>query len=145
VTVNPEILEIINRETEAWNSQNTGLLLTLFHPDMVWFWPKKKTDHDPALWDLFPGRFEYSRWLQFYDDFFSKFKLIHNHRKLIRADLSQERDAALAVLDIDTLWYNPETGESSHWLGRVSKTYVKMQDEWKLIAHTGVLDYGNKV
>jgi hypothetical protein len=34
-----EIQEIIDRETKAWNEKSDELLLTVFHPDMVWVWP----------------------------------------------------------------------------------------------------------
>ena len=32
--VEKEILEIVNRETRAWNAKDVDLLITVFHPDM---------------------------------------------------------------------------------------------------------------
>jgi hypothetical protein len=31
-----EIQEIVDRETEAWDTQDVTLLLFVFHPHMVW-------------------------------------------------------------------------------------------------------------
>lgn len=31
-----EILEIVNRETRAWDTKDVNLLISVFHPDMVW-------------------------------------------------------------------------------------------------------------
>ena len=36
-----KIIEIINTETEAFDTKNIELLLSIFHPDMVWPWPPK--------------------------------------------------------------------------------------------------------
>jgi ketosteroid isomerase-like protein len=43
------------------------------------------------------------------------------------------------VVDIDTLWTG-EDGED-HWKGTVCKVYTKIEDGWKMIMQTGVLDY----
>ncbi len=34
--VRKQIEEIVNRETRAWDTQDVDLLMTVFHPDMVW-------------------------------------------------------------------------------------------------------------
>ena len=34
-----EVTEIVDRETRAWDTKDVRLLLTVFHPDMVWPWP----------------------------------------------------------------------------------------------------------
>ena len=47
-----EIEEIVNRETRAWETRDVNLLLTVFHPDMVWPWPKTPRSHDPMEWVL---------------------------------------------------------------------------------------------
>jgi len=68
-------------------------------------------------------------------------QLVHNKRVIRQIEISQQDDAALAVVDIDTLWRDSH-GHDSHWKGRVSKGYTKMANgEWKLIFHTGVLEY----
>jgi ketosteroid isomerase-like protein len=54
--------------------------------------------------------------------------------------LSEERDGAFAVVDIDTLWRD-QAGRDFHWLGRAGKGYTKVDGEWKLIMHTGLLQY----
>jgi hypothetical protein len=35
-----EIKEIVDRETQAWNQQDLAKLMSIFHPDMVWPWPR---------------------------------------------------------------------------------------------------------
>jgi ketosteroid isomerase-like protein len=30
---------LVDRETAAWDRQDAGALVELFHPDMVWPWP----------------------------------------------------------------------------------------------------------
>ena len=60
--VQKEILEIVNRETRAWNAQDVDLLITVFHPDMVWPWPPNSDAHDPMEWVLVLGRFDAARW-----------------------------------------------------------------------------------
>ena len=47
-----EIEEIVNRETKAWDTKDVDLLMTIFHPDMVWPWPKTPQSHDPIDWIL---------------------------------------------------------------------------------------------
>ena len=41
--VTSEVREIVDRETRGWDTQDVGLLLSVFHPDMVWPWPKRAT------------------------------------------------------------------------------------------------------
>lgn len=48
---------------------------------------------------------------------------------------------AFAVVDVDTLWRSRESGEQSHWRGRACKGYTKVGSEWKLVFHTGLLNY----
>ena len=40
------IEQIVNKETSAWNNKDVEMLLSLFHPDMVWPWPKHPYAHD---------------------------------------------------------------------------------------------------
>jgi ketosteroid isomerase-like protein len=135
------IKEIVDRETKAWDKQDVRLLLSVFHPDMVWPWPEKNTDHDPATWKMVLGRFDYERWAMFYTDFFARFELVHNERKIQEIVVSDQIDGAFAVVDIDTLWRDRKTGEDNHWLGRTCKVYTLVGDEWKMTMHTGVLQY----
>jgi ketosteroid isomerase-like protein len=135
-----EIEEIVNRETVAWDTQNIELLMNIFHPDMVWPWPRTSKSHDPTDWVIDWGRYNYERWSKDWQNLFDTHKLIHNKREIKKIEISKEQDGAFAVVDIDTLWTNKE-GQRNHWNGRVCKVYTKIRDEWKLIMHTGVLDY----
>jgi hypothetical protein len=45
--VNDEIIENVNRETQAWESQDIDKLMSIFHPDMVRVWPRIPNSHDP--------------------------------------------------------------------------------------------------
>lgn len=139
-TARDEINDIVNRETTAWNTQDVQLLLSIFHPDMVWVWPKDRHAHNPVDWETKLGRFNSARWRRVYEDMFDEYTLIHNNRKTIKIEVSKEQDGAFAVVDIDTLWRTP-SGEENHWHGRTCKTYVKTETGWKMIAQTGVLEY----
>jgi ketosteroid isomerase-like protein len=139
--VRAEIEDMVHRETRAWNARDAEALVELFHPDMVWPWPPSRGDHDPATWIFALGRYNRERWKTCWEELFRTHRLIHNDRKIQKIEISKEKDAALAVVDIDTLWRDPE-GRDNHWKGRVSKGYTKMANgEWKLIFHTGVLQY----
>jgi ketosteroid isomerase-like protein len=138
--VKKEIEEIIVRETRAWDTQDVDLLMTVWHPDMVWPWPKTPQSHDPADWVLEWGRFDRSRWKKRWQELFDAHTLIHNKRTIKKIVISEEKDGAFAVVDIDTLWRSKE-GKNNHWKGRVCKVYTWMGTEWKCIMHTGVLQY----
>ncbi len=135
-----EIQAIVDRETEAWDTQDIELLLSIFHPDMVWPWPLTNEDHDPMSWVLILGKFNQQRWKQSYAEFFQGHKLAHNKRETKKIEISKEKDGAFAVVDIDTLWVDT-SGQEQHWLGRVCKVYTKVGGEWKMTMHTGVLQY----
>jgi len=137
-----EIEEIIDRETRAWDTRDLDLLMTVFHPDMVWPWPPHKDAHDPLQWVLDWGRYDEARWREGWGDLFATHELVHNHRQTLRIVVSEQGDGALAVVDVDTLWRDAE-GRDFHWLGRAGKIYTKVGNEWKMISHTGLLDYGS--
>ena len=135
-----EIQEIIDRETRAWDTQDVELLLTIFHPDMVWPWPPSNEDHDPVDWVLVLGKFDRQRWGRMYRQFFQEHELVHNKRETKKTELSEQGDGAFAVVDIDTLWIDA-SGRENHWLGRVCKAYAQVGGEWKMTMHTGALRY----
>lgn len=56
-----EIKEIVDRETKAWETQDVELLITIFHPDMVWPWSITSKSHDPMDWELVLGRLNKER------------------------------------------------------------------------------------
>ena len=136
-----EIKEIVDRETKAWDTQDVELLLTIFHPDMVWPWPEDEQSHDPVGWIMELGKFDYERWKKGWQELFETHDLIYYNRKLIKIKISKEGNGAFAVVDVDTLWRNKTTGKDFLWKGRACKVYTKMDDEWKLIMHTGLLEY----
>ena len=140
-----KIVEIVHRETRAWNTQDVELLLSIFHPDMVWPWPPDAQAHDPADWVWGMGRFDAERWRDVYRELFASHTLVHNHRSLVRISIAPDGRGAFAVVDVDTLW-RPHAGVEQHWKGRACKVYALIAGprgpEWKMTMHTGLLDHG---
>jgi ketosteroid isomerase-like protein len=135
-----EIIEIVNRETKAWDTKDISLLISIFHPDMVWPWPKTPQSHDPLEWEMVLGKFDRERWGKGWQDLFDHYQLSHNKREIKKIVISAEKDGAFAVVDIDTLWIDKENNQN-HWKGRVCKVYSKIGTQWKMTMHTGVLEY----
>lgn len=135
-----EIIEIVNRETKAWDTQDVDSLVSIFHPDMVWPWPRSPQCHDPMEWEMVLGKFNRKRWSQGWQDLFDNYTLVHNNREIKKIIISKEKDGAFAVVDIDTLWTDKEN-KKNHWKGRVCKVYSKVDGDWKMTMHTGVLQY----
>jgi ketosteroid isomerase-like protein len=136
--IEAEIVEIVNRETRAWDNKDVELLISVFHPDMVWPWPPNSRAHDPMEW----GRYDRLRWTQGWQKLFDTHDLVHNRRQIRRIEISEQGDGAFAVVDVDTLWR--ERGNPANlmnWKGRACKVYSKTQDEWKMTMHTGLLEY----
>lgn len=141
-SVEQQIQALVDIETQGWNTKNPDLFLSMIHPDMAWPWPPSSTAHDPAGWVFVLGRFDRERWRKSWQGLFDNHDLVHNRRNTVKIEISEERDAAFAVVDIDTLWRHKETKEDFPWKGRVCKIYTKMPSgEWKLIFQTGALDY----
>jgi len=136
------VREIVDRETRAWDTQDAELLLSLLHPDMVWPWPPDARAHDPIDWVLPLGRFNRDRWRRGWQDLFDSHALVHNRRTLQGIRVSAEEDGAFAVVDVDTLWRHRQSGVEQRWQGRACKIYTTVNGEWKMIAQTGLLDYG---
>ncbi len=143
MTACPEqaIRALIDQETAAWDTRNVEQLLELFHPDMVWAWPPSNEDHDPVTWQLHMGRFDRVRWGDEWRQLFSAHQLIHNRRQTVAIRVSEQGDAGFGVVDVDTLWRHRQTGEEQHWLGRATKLYVDLGEQWKMIDHVGLLVY----
>jgi ketosteroid isomerase-like protein len=135
-----EIKEMVNRETNSWNRRDVNELISIFHIDMVWPWPETPTSHDPMKWVMGLGRYNKERWSKGWQELFDTHSLVHNKRKIQKIVISEERDGAFAVVDIDTLWINKKD-QQNHWKGRTCKVYTRMGDEWKMIMQTGVLEY----
>ncbi len=135
-----EIKEMVDRETRGWDTRDAGLLTTLFHPDMVWPWPRTFRSHDPLDWIFVLGRFNRERWMKNWQELFDTHELAHNKREIRKIVVTDEKDGAFAVVDIDTLWID-RNGKPNHWKGRVCKVYARVGKEWKMTMHTGVLEY----
>lgn len=139
--VETEIREMVDRETRAWDAKDVALLLSVFHPDMVWPWPPTARDHDPATWVFWAGRYDYDRWARNWQRLFDTHELVHNRRETLKVVVTAEGDGAFAVVDVDTLWRDA-SGGVQHWKGRACKVYSRVNGEWKMTMHTGLLDYG---
>jgi ketosteroid isomerase-like protein len=138
-----QIEALVNQETRAWDTQDVSLLLDLFHPDMVWPWPRTPMSHDPVDWVLEFGRYDRERWGRAWQSLFDTHTLVLNRRVIVKIAVSDLGDGAFAVVDIDTLWRDDQNQEQ-HWQGRVCKVYAKVGDGWKMTMHTGVLDYTDR-
>ena len=135
------IREIVDRETRAWDTGDVELLLSVFHPDMVWAWPATYAAVDPVDWHLVLGRFDAPRWGGRFSELFASRTLVHNRRTTVRIEVSEQGDGALAVVDIDTLWRENGSGGEERWLGRTCKLYARVGGEWKMTSQIGALQY----
>lgn len=135
------IRELIQRETRAWDTQDAELLVSCFHPAMVWPWPPTARSHDPMTWVIGYGRFDAARWRDRWQELFDTHVLVRNERAIRRIVVAPEGDGAFAVVDIDTLWRHRHTAVEQHWKGRTCKIYTQVGTRWKMIAQTGVLEY----
>jgi ketosteroid isomerase-like protein len=138
--IRDEIVEIVNRETRAWDTRDVALLISVFHTDMVWPWPGSAQSHDPMDWVMVMGRYDRERWMQVWQQLFNTHALVHNHRRIRKIEISEQGDGAFAVVDVDTLWRNTG-GKDLYWKGRACKVYSWMGSEWKMTMHTGLLEY----
>lgn len=138
--IEQEIVQMVNRETEAWDRKDAEALLSLFHADMVWPWPRTAQSHDPVDWVFVLGRYDRERWKQVWQELFDSHELVHNRRRICKIEVSAQGDAAFAVVDVDTLWRNHGGGDF-HWKGRACKVYSKVDGQWKMTMHTGLLEY----
>jgi len=136
-----DINEIVLREQDAWEMKDAKLLLTVFHPDMVWAWPRDFDSFNPFYWEMDLGRFNHDLWLEHWTQFFQEYDLIDSIVKLQKATFSKQGDAAFAVVDLNVHWEHQGNGKIMSWKGRVCKVYTKVRDSWKLISQTGMIPY----
>jgi ketosteroid isomerase-like protein len=140
--VRKQIQELVDLETEGWNTKNPDLFLSIIHPDMAWPWPPTPDAHDPVDWVFVLGRFDQERWRKNWQAIFDTHDLVHNRRRTIKIQVSDQQDAAFAVVDIDTHWRHKDTKKDFPWKGRVCKIYTRMKTgDWKMIFQTGALNY----
>ena len=114
--------------------------MTVFHPDMVWPWPGTAQSHDPMDWVMVMGRYDRERWEKGWQGLFDTHTLVHNRRVIKKIEITEQGDGAFAVVDVDTLWRS-QNGKDFHWKGRACKVYTRIGQEWKMIMHTGLLEY----
>lgn len=88
------------------------------------------------------GRFDADRWRSSWERLFDSHDLVSNHREIVRVEVTAEGDAGFAVVDVDTSWRRHSDGAEERWCGRACKVYARCADEWKMIMHTGLLQYG---
>jgi hypothetical protein len=141
-----EIRALIQRmgdyETLGWDTKDPEPFLSMIHPDMAWPFAPNADAHDPVDWHFIMGRFDEDQWRRDYQVLFAAHDLIHNNRNTVKIEVAPTEDAAFAVVDIDTLWRNKETGTDFHWKGRVCKIYSKLRTgEWKFYWQTSALNY----
>jgi ketosteroid isomerase-like protein len=142
-TVKQQIEESVDQVTVGLNTKNADVFLDMIHPDMVWPWPPTSRDHDPIWWEFVLGRFNKEPWRQNFQAIFDDCDLLHNHRDTVKIEIAAEQDAALAVVDGDSLWREKNTKQEIHWKVCICKIYSRMAAaDWKLIFQTGPLDYG---
>lgn len=135
------IVQMVERETEAWNRKDAEALVALFHKDMVWPWPPSASAHDPLHWTTGFGRFDAERWRRNWQRLFDTHELLSNDRRIVRVEVTPEADAGFAVVDVDTRWRNIDTGAEDRWVGRACKVFARCEDGWKMTMHTGLLHY----
>jgi hypothetical protein len=95
--------------------------MSIFHPDMVWPWPRTPQSHDPIDWIFEVGRFNYERWRKGWAEHFASHRLVHNIRKIRKIVISKGGDVVFAVVDVDTLWRRISDGKDFHWHGCACK------------------------
>ena len=88
-----EVRAIVDRETRAWDTQDAELLLSVFHPDMVWPWPKSPTSHDPMEWVLEWGRYDRQKWLSGWQELYDTHELVRNVRETKKVEVSEPASA----------------------------------------------------
>ena len=84
-----EIQEIVDRETRAWDTRDVDLLLSVFHPDMVWPWPRTPRSHDPMEWVLEWGCYDAERWGRSWRELFETHELVRNERETRKIEVSR--------------------------------------------------------
>ena len=140
-----EIQQIIDRESQGYENEDVDLLLSVYHPDMVWAWPPHSQAHDPMEWVLRMGRYNEARWRVLIERFFATHTLIHNHRVTRKIVLSRNRTVPLPW------WISIRSGiararaiplgttgtTEEHVIGRACKIYTLVNGEWKMLYQPG--------
>jgi hypothetical protein len=56
-----------------------------------------------------------------------------------RVEVEKEITGAFAVVDVDTLWRD-SAGKDFRWKGRACRVCSRVEVEWKMTMHTGLLE-----
>lgn len=136
-----EIQEMVDRESRAYETYDVELMMSIFHPDMVWVWPPHSRAYDPMEWLLRMGRNHPVRWRKYLQKFFDDYEIIHNTRITRKIVVSAEGDGGFAVVDIDTLWRARTGGGEVPNTGRACKIYTLVDDGWRLLYQPGTMHY----
>jgi ketosteroid isomerase-like protein len=135
-----EIEEIIAREIRAWETKDIGLLMTVYHPDMVWPWAPNTSAHDPMEWVMGVGRFDHDRWSAIFQRILDTQQVLSSKREIRKIAISTEGDGAFAVMDVEIHICGMD-GVEKTIKGRSCKIYTRTGSEWKLIMQVGPLEY----
>jgi ketosteroid isomerase-like protein len=135
MSVIDRIEEMVHREAQAWDERDVDLLLSTFHPDLVWVWPADGEAGDLTATKLQVSRFDPDRWHQGWSRIFSN-ELLVNRRRVLSVTPSPEGDSGVAIVDVETFWRTPQ-GQAG-WRGRATKCYVRVGDGWKLMTQIGL-------
>jgi hypothetical protein len=86
-------------------------------------------------------RIDLPRWKRSWQNLFDTHDLVHNIRETLRVEISDQGDGAFAVVDVDMLWRDQTSNQLSHWKGRACKVYTKVNERWRFLFQTGLLNY----
>ena len=104
-----KIKEIVDRDTDVWNNKDTEKLLSIFQPDMVWPWPRTFDSHDPVDWIFEVEGLIIKDIKKISNEFLKSHILVHNKKITQKIVISDQKDGAFAVVDVDVLWKNIKT------------------------------------
>lgn len=135
MSVIDRIEEIVHLETRAWDEGDVDLLLSLFHPDLIWIWPTDGHAGDLLASKLQVSKFDAERWQAGWSSILGN-ELLLNKRHILSVTASPAGDSAVAIVDVETSW-RTAAGQAG-WSGRATKCYVRVGDSWKMIAHIGL-------
>lgn len=135
------IQELIDRESRAYDTYDADLMMTIFHPDMVWVWPPHSRAYDPMEWVLRMGRYHPVRWRAYLQKFFDEYLVVRNQRTTRKIVVTPEGDGGFAVVDINTLWRKRDGSAEMPNNGRACKIYTLVGGEWKFFYQPGSMQY----
>ena len=67
-------------------------MLSVFHPDTVWPYPKTSRSHDPMGWVPEWRRYDRERWLSRWQELFDTHELLRNVKETKMVEVSEHGD-----------------------------------------------------